>query len=124
MGEENDSRMVPASVGPSFQALIAFFQKRNIDISSSDHRTLEDLYAETRKGVSSLVLQPNGEIIHVIDIVLFQLRDKTGKTLVEVEQTIDGAKNKKNRLPCTKRRAGENHFFYDMALNRRRFSTG
>merc|ERR1712228_319765 len=76
--EENDSRMVPASVGPSFQALIAFFQKRNIDISSSDHRSLEDLYAETRKGVSSLVTQPSGDIIHVVDIVLLQLRDKTG----------------------------------------------
>jgi len=110
---EAESRLVPAPIGPSLKDLRAYMQSPKIDIGPTGPRGLEDLYAETRKGDASLIQGPDGEITHVVDVVVFQLVDrKSGRILVETEQTLaNGTKNKGANLPSAKRRADENHFF-------------
>jgi len=107
------SRLVPAPFGPTLSELKKFMQRKGVDISPATHKSLEDLFAETRKGDASLVLDPKGDITHVIDIVLLQVVDpKTNMVLIETERTVaGGGQEKAIRLPSSKRRPDENHFF-------------
>lgn len=110
---EMGSRLVPAAIGPSLKDLKAFVQAAKIEISAATHKSLEDLYAETRKGDASLILDSAGKITHVIDVVVFKLMDKKNNSiLLEIERILpNGTKQKCASLPSAKRRAEENHFF-------------
>ena len=77
--EGYDTRMVPAQFGPSLNDLKTYVQTNKIEFTT---RVLEDFYAEMRKGASSLIMNANGDIIHVTDVVVFQLSDKSGRILV------------------------------------------
>lgn len=107
------SRLVPAPCGPTLAQLKRHMKRKGVDISPTTHKSLEDLFAETRKGDAALMLDPTGDITHVIDVVMIQVVHKASCTvLVETERvSADGVKEKEARLPSARRRADENHFF-------------
>lgn len=107
------SRLVSPHIGPTLEELKAYLQAAKIDISPATHKSLEDLYAEARKGDASLVLDGAGIITHVVDVLLLVLTDASSTCiLVEVERApTSGPKTKRAALPSVKRRPDENHFF-------------
>jgi len=107
------SCLVPAHFGPTLRDLKAHLQRCKLDITPAIHKSLEDLYAEVKKGDASLIESSDGEIMLVIDLVAVQLTStRTKVVLVESEQdTVVGPHRHTARLPSATRRADENHFF-------------
>merc|ERR1712151_197065 len=109
------SGLVQAPIGFNEEELEAFLAKHNINTSEfgKDHtKTLSDFSAELLKGEASLMVHPNGKMVRVVDVVvLFFIKRPSGEVLVELhEQGLDGGIKALNRLPCSKRRPGENQF--------------
>jgi len=110
------SALVQAPIGKKEEDLSAFLTANNIDISQFGQgkaKTLQDFSSELCAGDSTLVHDPDGSIVRVVEPVLVKLvNGENEKVLMQIEQTLaDGTKVSLNRLPGTIRRPDENMFF-------------
>jgi serine/threonine protein kinase len=112
---EEVSGLVQAPIGLEEEQLRKYFNENGVDISKfgvDQAKTLKDISAELIKGESSLMQNPKGGLIRVVDVVVIKLiHSVTGSILVQTEQTYpDGNKVNLKRLPGAKRRPDENQF--------------
>jgi hypothetical protein len=112
---EEVSGLVQAPIGLAEDDLVDFFKKNRVDTSKFGQgpaKTLKDISAELIKGESSLMLNPDGSVLRVLDVVVIKLvHSVTNSILVQTEQTFpSGEKQPLKRLPGAKRRPDENQF--------------
>jgi|Transcript_10249 serine/threonine protein kinase len=115
--EEGDevSGLVQAPIGMQEEELQEYLIKNKVDISKfgiGQAKTLKDISAELMKGESQLMLEQNGNLIRVVDVVVIKLvHSVSASILVQTEQTLPtGEKTVLKRLPGAKRRPDENQF--------------
>lgn len=113
--DDQVSGLVQAPIGFDEEELKKYFANNGVDISrfgQGQAKSLKDISAELIKGESSLMIEQNGSIIRVVDVVVIKLvHSVTQSVLVQTEQTFpDGTKVQLKRLPGAKRRPDENQF--------------
>jgi len=109
------SGLVQAPIGMDEEALRTYLTKNNVDISKfgiGQAKTLKDISSELMKGESQLMLEQDGKLIRVVDVVVIKLVHNVSKSiLVQTEQILPtGEKTMLKRLPGAKRRPDENQF--------------
>merc|ERR1712187_420934 len=109
VGGEEVSGLVQAPIGYSEEELSKFLEDNGVDPSQfgkANMKTLKEFSTELIKGEASLMRQPDGKLVRIVDIVVLWLnKEEVGDILVESEEKFqDGTKNKLDRLPATKRR--------------------
>jgi serine/threonine protein kinase len=114
-GQTELSGLVQAPIGYSEDELLSFLTEHKINVTAfgQNHaKTLKEFSTELIKGESSLMVQPNGQVVRVVDVVLLYLSKQGTKDILVETQEKFGADDIKalNRLPGTKRRPDENHF--------------
>lgn len=112
---EEVSGLVQAPIGLNETDLLEYLKKCKVDVSrfgEKNTKTLKDISTELIKGESSLMQDPNGNVLRVVDLVVVKIVNSvTGGILVQTEQQHpDGSKSILNRLPGAKRRPDENQF--------------
>jgi len=116
------SGLVQAAVAMTEEQLEAYLKENGVDPSKfgENHtRTLKEFSTELSEGESSLIKNPAGGLIRIVDVVVFLLyKEGTGELLVEFKEAWDADKEngkeahekELKRLPGLKRRNNENHF--------------
>jgi len=104
------SALVQAPLGLCEEDLCEYLEKNHVDVTTfgSNHaKTLDELASELRKGKSSLMRDPSGQLIRVVDAIVLIIRHPlTGHLLVEAERAFpDGTTTKLDRLPGAKKAA-------------------
>jgi hypothetical protein len=86
-------------------------EKHGLDVSLygvDKARSLEQIANEVQRGECYL-MEGEGKILRVVDLVLVRLAEPGGRVLVEVKHVHpDGTELKTERFPATKRRPGDN----------------
>lgn len=114
-GRDHVSGLVQAPIGLNEDELVKFLQENNVDpkqFGQNNSKSLKDFSNELLKGESSLMLQSDGKVLRVVDIVLLMLKKEgCDDVLIEASEKFpDGRSSTLNRLPGSKRRPDENHF--------------
>jgi len=116
------SGLVQAAVGMTEEQLEVYLKENGVDPSKfgENHtRTLKEFSTELSEGESSLMKNPQGKLIRIVDVVvLLVTKEGTTDLLVEHKENYDADKESGkeghekilNRLPGVKRRSNENHF--------------
>jgi len=122
------SGLVQAPIGYEEEALAHFLEEHKIDPSQfgkGQSKTLKEFSNELIKGESSLMVEQNGTVLRIVDIVLLKLT-KAGTTelLVETGETRPESKIVHNRLPGSKRRPDENQFVTARRILRKQLRVG
>jgi len=107
------SGLVHAPVGWEEEELTNYLKTNGVDTKDFGQgraKTLKDFSNELVKGESSLMQQPDGRIVRIVDIVLLTIFLSDGKLLVEAAEVNQGDTRVVERLPGTKRRPDENQF--------------
>lgn len=109
------SGLVQAPIGMKVEELCKFLLSGNIDISKfgkSHTKSLKEFSQELVKGESSLMQDPSGRVLRIVDLVALKIiDDETGRILIQTGSVhTDGVVESKNQLPGHKRRPDENHF--------------
>lgn len=123
-GSEEVSGLVAAPIGLNEEDLTKYLLAHSVDITpfgQGHAKTLKEFSTELIKGESSLMEDPDGQVIRVVDLIIMKIvNPATGDVLVQTEQTFgDGTKNALNRLPGAKRRPDENQFLTARRLLRK-----
>jgi hypothetical protein len=122
-GGEAVSTLVRAPIGLNEEALRRHLEANGIDVSKfaqSGTRSLKEFSAELIRGEATLVQDPNGDMVRMVDVVLLIISRDGDEILVQTEQIHpDGAKTILNRLPGAKRRPDENQFLSARRILRR-----
>jgi len=113
--QDHVSGLVQAPIGLSEDELVKFLLENNVDpkqFGQNNTKSLKDFSNELLKGESSLMVQADGRLLRVVDIVLLKLsKEGTDDVLIEASEKFpDGRSSQLNRLPGSKRRPDENHF--------------
>jgi hypothetical protein len=114
-GQDHVSGLVQAPIGLSEEELVKFLLENNVDpkkFGQNNTKSLKDFSNELLKGESSLMVQSDGRLLRVVDIVIMMLqKEGTDDVLIEASEKFpDGRSSVLNRLPGSKRRPDENHF--------------
>eukprot|EP00928_Gymnodinium_smaydae_P030565 TRINITY_DN22695_c0_g1_i1.p1 TRINITY_DN22695_c0_g1~~TRINITY_DN22695_c0_g1_i1.p1 ORF type:complete len:755 (-),score=174.66 TRINITY_DN22695_c0_g1_i1:255-2519(-) len=109
------SALIQAPVGMKLEDLRQYLIDNKIDpeeFGKGGTCTLDALSKELLKGESSLMVQSDGCVVRVVDVVvLFITKEGEDEALVETQEKFnDGTVNKFERLPGIKRRPDENIF--------------
>jgi len=112
------SCLVKAPLGFSEEKLLDFLSSNNIDSASFGARpgskTLKELAHETKHGESSLIMDPDGQVLRVVDIVLLKLtREGGSQVLMQVDEAPTNNTDQKtvlNRLLGAKLSPTDNQF--------------
>eukprot|EP00929_Paragymnodinium_shiwhaense_P111612 TRINITY_DN7992_c0_g1_i5.p1 TRINITY_DN7992_c0_g1~~TRINITY_DN7992_c0_g1_i5.p1 ORF type:complete len:776 (-),score=223.67 TRINITY_DN7992_c0_g1_i5:112-2439(-) len=112
---EDVSGLVQAPVGFNMDELVKFLEANKVDhaqFGQNGAKTLKEFSNELIKGEASLMVNSDGKLVRIVDVVLLMInKEGTTDILVEaLEKTPDGGSKKLNRLPGTKRRPDENQF--------------
>jgi hypothetical protein len=111
------SGLVQAPIGMTEEQLEAYLkaylteeQLKKFGVGQA--KTLKDISAELMRGESTLMLEQDGKLIRVVDVVVIKLvHSISGSVLVQTKQTLpDGVETQLKRLPGAKRRPDENQF--------------
>jgi len=117
------SGLVQAPIGYDEETLRAFLEEHKIDSSEfgkGQTKTLKEFSNELIKGESSLMVEKNGAVLRIVDIVLLKLtRAGSTELLVETGETRPEGFIVHNRLPGSKRRPDENQFVTARRILRR-----
>lgn len=112
------SSLVPAPIGLKVKALGRYLKQNNIDPSAFGKdraKSLQELSIELISGESSLMTQPDGVVVRIVDVVLLLVtKAGTDQVLVVAKESsasaVSAVDAELNRLPGSKRRPDENHF--------------
>jgi hypothetical protein len=109
------SGLVQAPIGLGEEELVKFLVENKVDpkqFGQNNTKSLKDFSNELLKGESSLMVQADGKLLRVVDIVLLLLqKEGADDVLIEASEKFpDGRSSQLNRLPGSKRRPDENHF--------------
>jgi hypothetical protein len=112
---EDVSGLVQAPIGLDEEQLTAFFSKNRVDtekFGKNNAKTLKDISGELIKGESALMVETDGSVLRVVDVVVIKLiHSVTNSILVQTEQKYpNGETVSLKRLPGAKRRPDENQF--------------
>lgn len=123
-GQEAVSTLVRAPIGLGEEALKQHLTSVGIDVNrfgQANTRTIKEFSAELIKGEATLMQDPVGGLVRVVDVVLLIIsRGKSAEILVQTSQIFpDGTPQTLNRLPGAKRRPDENQFLSARRILRR-----
>lgn len=107
------SALVYPPVGLQEDELNAFLVENDIPLShwgTGNYKSLSEFSEELVKGEASLVMQMDGKIVRVVDVVILKLMREGGDVLIEAEEEHKGQKVIRSRLPAVKRLYGEHQF--------------
>jgi len=109
------SALVEAPLGLNEEELEAYLVDHKVDISlfgKEGAGSLEELVNEIQSGASTLMLDADGSVIRVADVVLIKMVNaESGKILIQAErENADKRVQTLNRFPGMKRRPDENQF--------------
>mmetsp|Transcript_11839 Transcript_11839/g.31935 ORF Transcript_11839/g.31935 Transcript_11839/m.31935 type:complete len:782 (-) Transcript_11839:162-2507(-) len=121
---EEVSGLVNAAIGYSEEQLTAYLKEHGVDptaFGQGHAKTLKEFSDELMTGGSTLMTQPDGKLIRVVDVVAVLInKHGTQEYLVEAaEKFKDGSTNQLKRLPGKKRRPDENQFLAVQRVLRR-----
>lgn len=107
------SVLVDPPVGYEEEELTEFLQGSGVDISQFGKdgvKSVAEFSEELVKGESRLHKETDGRLIRIVDVVIMEIHNSAGQTLVETARNVDGTQKETKRLPAVKRRADENPF--------------
>jgi len=107
------SALVYPPVGYEEKEAKTFLEESKINMpawGSGMYKTLAEFSEELVRGEASLVRQADGKLLRVVDIVVLKILSRTGRVLVEVEETFKESNQHRQRLPAIKRRSDEHQF--------------
>eukprot|EP00928_Gymnodinium_smaydae_P020352 TRINITY_DN17867_c0_g4_i1.p1 TRINITY_DN17867_c0_g4~~TRINITY_DN17867_c0_g4_i1.p1 ORF type:complete len:778 (-),score=158.85 TRINITY_DN17867_c0_g4_i1:186-2474(-) len=118
------SALVMAPVGFSEDELRQYLIENKVDpeiYGKGPAKTLAELSAELTKGESSLMVQKDGVVVRIVDVVVLHItKAGVAEVLVEAQEKLaDGTINRLERLPGAKRRPDEHMFTAAQTLLRR-----
>eukprot|EP00928_Gymnodinium_smaydae_P010988 TRINITY_DN14123_c0_g1_i2.p1 TRINITY_DN14123_c0_g1~~TRINITY_DN14123_c0_g1_i2.p1 ORF type:complete len:181 (+),score=41.59 TRINITY_DN14123_c0_g1_i2:343-885(+) len=121
---EEVSALVQVPVGMTVNDLRQFLIDNKVDpteFGKYGSLPLEKLSAELMTGESALMVNPDGSVVRLVEVVVLLLTTEDGaNALVEIEEQLeDGATKHIDRLPGIKRRPDENIFAAAQKLLRR-----
>jgi len=121
------SGLVQAPIGYDEETLKSFLEEHKIDptqFGKGQTKTLKEFSNELIRGESSLMVEKNGAVLRIVDIVLLKLtKAGTSEILVETGEERP-EKIVHNRLPGSKRRPDENQFVTARRILRRQLMMG
>lgn len=123
-GSEEVSGLVAAPIGLNEDDLTKYLKEHGVDTTAfggKSARSLKEFSTELIKGESSLMLDSDGKVMRVVDLIIMKIVNPgTMDVLVQTEQSFsDQTKNMLNRLPGAKRRPDENQFLTARRLLRK-----
>lgn len=112
------SLFVTAPIGFSEEKLFSLLQAAHVDPAAFGARpgskTLKELADESKRGDSSFVMEPDGRVLRVVDVVLLKLTKADGnEILVQTDEAPTADPDDKkvlSRLPGHKLRPADNEF--------------
>jgi serine/threonine protein kinase len=109
------SGLVQAPIGMNEEQLEKYLRDNKVDMTKfgiGQAKTLKDISGELMKGESTLMLDQDGKLIRVVDVVVIKLVHSVSQSiLVQTRQTLpSGEATELKRLPGAKRRPDENQF--------------